>query len=278
VVITGVRTGLVALGAAIIAGVGLYYTDRNYRHTKEKDREAAEINREGQVTERYVQAIKLLASENMTERLGGIYSLERIMRDSEKDHWAVVEVLASFIREHASISKTEHREFTLDTPAEVPPQHVHAALSVLGRRPKRDEQFVIDLSFTDLRGAILTGANCKNFNFRHCRLDGIHFEGANLERAHFGGATLRGAYLIRISGRKVGLARCDFEGANLRGSDLREAFLHGSKAKGASFKGCDLTFANLDGTDLHAADLEGAVLECRPPLTEEQRRSASGIS
>jgi hypothetical protein len=32
-------------------------------------------------------------------RLGGIYALERIARDSESDHWAVMEVLTAFVRE-----------------------------------------------------------------------------------------------------------------------------------------------------------------------------------
>ncbi|MGO4753345.1 pentapeptide repeat-containing protein, partial [Streptomyces sp. 2MCAF27] len=79
-----------------MASLGLYYTDRNFRHTQEKDREQAELTREGQVTERYVSAIKLLASEKITERLGGIYALERIMHDSGKDQFSVTKVLASF--------------------------------------------------------------------------------------------------------------------------------------------------------------------------------------
>ena len=42
------------------------------------------MEREGQVTDRYVEAIKLLGSDNRTERLGGIHALQRIMHDSAR--------------------------------------------------------------------------------------------------------------------------------------------------------------------------------------------------
>ncbi|WP_228902001.1 hypothetical protein [Streptomyces sp. DH1] len=112
VVITGFRTTLVALGAGAVAALGLFYTHRTHRHAeklyehsqeqfahaREKDREQVTLTREGQVTERYVEAIKLLGSGNLHERLGGIYSLERIMNDSERDHRTVIEVLSAFVR------------------------------------------------------------------------------------------------------------------------------------------------------------------------------------
>ncbi|MFJ6463089.1 hypothetical protein ACIQM0_18935 [Streptomyces sp. NPDC091387] len=98
VVITGVRTALVALGASIVAGLGLYYTHKTLEHTREKDEKQVDLTREGQVTERYVEAIKLLGSDNLTQCLGGIYSLERIMWDSERDQPTIVEVLSTYIR------------------------------------------------------------------------------------------------------------------------------------------------------------------------------------
>ena len=57
------------------------------------------VAREGQITDRFAKAIELLGSadENsepqMVLRLGAIYSLERIARDSPRDHWTVMEVL-----------------------------------------------------------------------------------------------------------------------------------------------------------------------------------------
>ncbi|MGW3464898.1 hypothetical protein ACWDE9_37375 [Streptomyces olivaceoviridis] len=77
--VTGVRTALVALGAGGLAVVGILYTHRTWQQV-----------REGQVTDRYTKAIGQIASDNPVEQLGGIYALERIMRDSPKDHATIV--------------------------------------------------------------------------------------------------------------------------------------------------------------------------------------------
>jgi len=61
-----------------------------------------EVNREGQITERFTKAIELLGSDNTAMCLGGIYALERIAKDSPKnDHRQVMEVLTAYVRENA---------------------------------------------------------------------------------------------------------------------------------------------------------------------------------
>jgi len=53
------------------------------------------------VTDRYTKAIEQLGSDKRDVRIGGIYALERVARDSPRDHPTVIEVLAAFIREHS---------------------------------------------------------------------------------------------------------------------------------------------------------------------------------
>ena len=60
-----------------------------------------DLSREGQVTDRYTKAIEQLGSDKLDVRIGGIYALERIARDSARDHPTVMEVLSAFIREHS---------------------------------------------------------------------------------------------------------------------------------------------------------------------------------
>jgi len=53
------------------------------------------------VADRYTKAIEQLGSDKFDVRIGGIYALERIARDSARDHPTVMDVLAAFIREHS---------------------------------------------------------------------------------------------------------------------------------------------------------------------------------
>ncbi|MEW1693554.1 pentapeptide repeat-containing protein [Streptomyces sp. NPDC091265] len=247
VVITGFRTTLVALGAGAVAGAGLFYTDRTLRHTRDRDREQAEIARDGQVTARYVEAIKLLASDRTVERLGSIYALERIMRDSAKDHLTVVEVLAAFVRDQVSIAP----DTELASAAQLE-ESVQAALTVMGRRPLLEEPFRIDLRRTDLRGADL-----QNARLGRVRLAGARLEGANLIGAHLEQAWLRE---VRLNGAWLDSAH--LEGAHLRGADLRGASLKEAHLERTRLFGADLSTA----VDLTPDQVDEAVLDVETRL------------
>src|SRR4028118_2289012 len=65
----------------------------------------AELAEQGQITERFTKAIDQLGSDNISIRLGGIYALERIAKDSERDHWTIMEVLSAFVRENAPLKE-----------------------------------------------------------------------------------------------------------------------------------------------------------------------------
>ena len=99
--------------AQIIGGLallfGLYLTWRRIAATET----SVEIANESQVTERFTRAIDQLGSEQIAIRLGGIYALERIARDSQKDHWTVVEVLTAFVRERSGPLRDELEKLKL---------------------------------------------------------------------------------------------------------------------------------------------------------------------
>jgi len=255
--VTGVRTALLAIGAGAAATVGIIYTHRTLHQ-----------NREGQVTDRYTKAISQIASDRPVEQLGGIYALERIMRDSKKDHTTIVEVLAAFVRQHAPATaptapsrlRSAHQRLRHRWPSKRdgaaqaavphPIEPVQAALTVLGRRPRdRMEPFGLDLSQTDLRGADLQGAD----------LVGADLVGAHLERALLVGAHLE---------------RADLPGAHLVGAHLEGAHLVGAHLERADLEGAHLHGANLERADLHGANLERADLEDARALTVEQLVSA----
>lgn len=262
---------VVAIGAGVVAGIGLYYTDRNFRqtrilfeHTRATDRRQAELTREGQVTERYAKAIEMLSSENLTMQLGGIYSLERIMRDSAKDHSTIVEVLAAFVRQHAAV-KPEDEESSSALARHELPSHVQSALTVIGRRPGRDETTRIDLTGTDLRGARLRGARLDRAVLVDARLDG-----ADLVQARLDNTILIGANLERASLRGARLDCAEMYRANLRGADLTDARADDAQITDADLEGARMVAARLDGVvftgsqlnraNLSDANLRGATL------------------
>ena len=101
------RGRLLTLGAGLAAGGALVFTApnfnllrRNSEQTDQWQRRTYELTEQGQVTDRYTKAIEQLGSKEVDVCIGGIYALERIARDSARDHPTVMEVLAAFIREH----------------------------------------------------------------------------------------------------------------------------------------------------------------------------------
>ncbi|MBR8643570.1 pentapeptide repeat-containing protein [Streptomyces tuirus] len=263
----------VALGAAAVAGAGLYYTHRNHElaqrqyeqtqkqfslaqeqfahaqeqfaHTRTRDREQAELTREGQVTERYVEAIKLLGSAQLTERLGGIYALERVMRDSERDRSTVIEVLSAFVRNSSRNPPhtPDGEERTLrGAPAQVGPD-AQAACTVLARRPSPS-----DGPYPDLRGASLPGVQLENALLAHANLTDAQLEGANLH-----GADLRDAILKRAVLKDALCGEACLDGAILVEADMSGASFYESSARGANFKD-----ARTEGVVILQTDLDSA--------------------
>jgi len=220
----------------------------NFQAAKEKqvtDAENARANlkvtEEKQITERFSTAVELLGSNKIEIRLGGIYALERIAKDSPKDHWTIIEILTSFIREKSPLlpeQKTRNNPLGENNQtSQSDPQDnslpkiatdVQAALTVIGRRndkqdPDKEIKY-INLRFTNLTGASLREANLKGASLREARLREVYLREAHLDDAHLEGAYLEGAYL-----EGAHLEGAYLEGAHLKGADLRAAHLKGAK-------------------------------------------------
>jgi hypothetical protein len=92
--VNDIRTTLLqGLGGAALL-VGAYFTWRQ-----------VQVAREGQLTERFTTAVGQLSNRSVDVRLGGIYALERIAIDSERDRQTTYEVLCAYVRQHAPSSR-----------------------------------------------------------------------------------------------------------------------------------------------------------------------------
>jgi hypothetical protein len=216
-------------GAALLSG--LYFTWRTLG-----------VNREGQITERFTRAIDQLGSQKLEIKLGGIYALERIVKDSPKDNQAVMEVLTAYIRANAPRSLEEAQDNEQDvlySQQKEPPADIRAIVHVVRRR---DEDCIpekyrlrLDLSKTNLSGADLSeadlgGAYLKYADLRGAYLSGVDFSEAdpryaNLRGASLGGSNFKGAYLRQAKFRRADLSGADLGGAYLEGAELTYAIL-----------------------------------------------------
>ena len=216
------RGRLLTLAAGLFAAGALIYTARNFT-----------LSREGQVTERYTKAIEQLGSDKLDVRIGGIYALERVARDSARDHSTVMEVLTAFIREHSREQWPPPDPGGREQERWTSPD-IQAAATVIGRRyTKRDIERI------NLYGAYLV----------HAYLRDVDLTRARLRDAKLTGAILDGA---------------DLTGADLTGADFRDADLTGAQLDGAKLIGARLDGAKLTGADLHGAILTEAGADSGP--------------
>ncbi|WP_236570110.1 pentapeptide repeat-containing protein [Streptomyces mexicanus] len=201
------------------------------------------MSEQGQITDRYNDAVTNLGADSIDIRLGGIYALQRIMTDSARDQPAVVRILTAFVRVHAPSTAVTRKEARPDGP----PPDIAAALETLTGRDAlgdRDGGARVDLRRTDLRGADLTGSGQKRplawADFRTADLADADFEGVDLMFARLDDADLTNA---------------DLAGTNLFDADVRGANLRGANLYGAQFDDADCTGADFTGADLWATDL-----------------------
>jgi len=267
--------------ATIIGGlfvvIGAVFTYSNY-----------ELSYEGQVTNRFSTAAVLLKDEDTSVRLGGLYALERVAKDSPKDHSTVMEILAAYIRERSRMQRekfdndktvdvnknqsvksvreerininvnVENNNPLLKTPEELTaPIDVLAAMEIIRRRKQENdkEDFVFDLTKAKLSKANLRIANLRKANLSYAILSNANLSYAILSNVNLSGADLSGADL-----NDANLSGANLSSANLSGAILNSANLSGANLSGADIDGGDLRVADLNEADLSGASLVGADL------------------
>jgi uncharacterized protein YjbI with pentapeptide repeats len=215
----GVRTASLALLAGGIGVAGAVYTARGYA-----------LNRAGQLTDRFTKAIEQLGHKELDVRLGGIYALERIARDSRQDHPQVVEVLTAYVREHAPLDRDAEDWDPVRKPEELvrkPDTDVQAVLTVLSRRNVSHETEPppwLDLAETNLDRAMLQAARFRRAGLRGTNLRGARLLRADLSEAYLGGSDLRWANLREANLSGSDLRDANLREANLSGADVREVW------------------------------------------------------
>lgn len=248
------------------------------------------ISREGQITDRFSKAVDHLGSPNVIVRVGGIYALERIARNSAADRNHILFLLGAFVRNRAPWPDEPLQQPSRRHPlvpwtvksrkgrnSPFPPvdwrlpwmrvraADIQAAMGALGRLPRSRDEPVISLSRVDLRSLALRGSGFNGAMFRHSNLARAVLEQVWLEYSDLTAADLRHT---RLTGAH--LAGTIFKNATLQGANLRRADL-----SRADLRGTDLSGANLDGATL--ADAQADKNTIWPTEIHTQRRRQLGV-
>lgn len=239
-----VRGVLVQVVGGMVLLLGAYATWRQVQLSREGLRQSLDatnaqlkaaqgqlaVAQESQLTQRFTQAVDQLGSEQIVVRMGGIYALERLARNSAADAGMVAELLCAYIRQHAPLLDADDQ---VPEHMELRAADVRAALHVLKKGtmlPEGDEP--LRLLGTDLRKAGLD----------YAQLARVDLEGANLRWAWLRWARLESADLSHTDLRNAHL-----DGASLVGAELNDAQLQGAHLQGASLQGADITGARFEG-------------------------------
>ncbi len=228
-----------------------------------------DATREGQITERYTKAVEQLGAlkgdrqPNIEVRLGGIYALARIAKDSDRDRETIEQVLTAYMRQNAPTAVDR------DCPDTVSPRaDLQAIMWTLG-----DERY----RGPNARKAPfnLRAVNLCGFSLTSGKFDASFFTMADLRRADVRGAGFRGAWLEYVDFRAANLQTTNFDGAKLRGAlfneaDLRGATLTRALLTDAKFRAARLDGSNFAGANVESADFQGADLGPVQGLCVEQ--------
>ena len=204
--LTGAIVGAVVGLVGVLIGQVLQQRrhSQTLQETQRRHSEDLRQAEQGQITERFTRAIEQLGETNsngepkLELRLGGIYALERIAKDSpERDYSTVMEVLTAYVRQNSSTPSKETNETTdLKEPRTDPRKElradIKAVLVVVGRRQEdrvpEEYQVRPDFRGINLSKTILGGADLREADLR-----GANLSRADLSRTDLTGADLRGA-------------------------------------------------------------------------------------
>lgn len=295
--IVGMIAALGGLLSMPLVIMNAFHAERRTRATEESyltDRISQAVEKLG--AERVVWRDNKQSSEpNLEVRMGALYLLERIAKDSPRDHVPITETICAYIRENANrpyidLDTTAQNELAaakrlkikrseLDASDKaacltyaVPRADVQAAATIIGRRSldalevEMAEKYVLDL-----RGVHLDRIDWSNANLAHAILDGASLNGASLCVTNLRGARLKDASLNGADLFKANLTEAWLSGARLSNAWLDWAILHGSQLSLAKFQN-----TNFSATELNYAAVKNADFTDAKHLDQQQLEETVG--
>lgn len=265
--------GLAVIVTAIISWRNLKSTQKGVLVAEEK-----------QVTERFAKAVEMLSDENSPHiRLGGIYALERIAKDSEKDHWQVMEILSAFIRSKLGKSSSitdmvenQGEPYITATLQEFKDWEIDALHDEWDREQNQRYEYDIGDMLAgeinpryrrtpseDIQAAITAIGRRKIWNksadyvinLRNLELDSFHISG------NFSDVDFSGSYFICTTFEGSPSNPTSFDRANFVNAQFIRVEAIGCSAQKAVFRNTIIGFSRLHRSNFIDADFTGSLMD-----------------
>ncbi len=198
------------------------------------------ISEQGRIAEQISRAIDQIGAykqnfednkdnkPNIEARVGGIYSLERIAKDSDDDYEKIMDILCAYVRVRALKKYKAIRE------------DIQAAIDVLGTKKK----FLLFWNRDKFR-----------VNLENCNLSGYRFSNLNFNTYT---NTSSGAIFDKGKFEKALFYKTDLSYASFDNTILNKAYFDATILKWARFAGADCGGTIFKGTYVHGADFSKA--------------------
>jgi uncharacterized protein YjbI with pentapeptide repeats len=276
--------GLIVIGGLFFAWEELSQSRDLLKQSHEEFLQSQENMKAGQISVRFTQAITLLSQDGATKRIGAIYALEQIAKESPNYLQTVLDILTSFVKNSEYFDqpvkeKEDKKSIAVRVEKEIEKIDKNKAMS-LGEKAKKIAAILSDINILAEVQVALTvigriryevaeillqekiqgsvSAKKKNDTLKMLEEEVIKYR-INLNNAILINADLREADLRCANLQNAKLQNAYLKGANLMGAKLQDADLHRAYLR-ASFQGADLRTAKLKRVDLAEANLEGADL------------------
>ena len=245
---------------------------QNQNKQLEQQREQIDIQINKEIDDRFNASVQLLGNSETSARIGGMYSLHKlIIGDAGKEYRVqVVQILCSHIR-----SKTQEQEYQ-ELHTDRPSHEIQIAIDILFRNVNgvkgiyqqdfsQENNFPrADLSHAHLQGANFNRTQCQGTNFSHADCQRADFTEAKCQRASF-----MEAQCLETIFREAHCHEADFTKAQCQKVNFREVQCLGTIFREAYLQDADFTKAKCLETKFEKAHLQGT------KFTEARCQSAS---
>lgn len=236
-------------------GIGIYLA---YQRSLVADKQQRLAER-GQITDRYSKAVEQLGNmDNVSVRIGGLYALQKVAKDSEEDLPTVQQVIANFIRhppyqkEWAQMEeKIKNGSRQYDEYIDCPDIYVafevfHSFQAQNLPSLKRTKFKFFDLrqiNFSDLdfEESVFSTCYIEHGNLQYCNLDSSSFKDCDLSFSNFSQSSISFCHFLNCTLQGSELSNTFIGWTSFVSSNLEETYLDNSDLSSTSFMGSNIS-------------------------------------